>query len=228
MNFYILNVDHETPRYIASIKEAQKTGQIKSGQIHIYGKGSEEYKDEAFVHEENGLSFLARYLSQSSSVDPAYNDQLVPSHEAPHVLAQVILILLESRKSSWKLRDFPKPFNLPYEKDLEDGIRAVSVTNEKCPADCSELCVCPVKDTDISWDIGRQMKDYAQSRSLDFIGFKCSSLVETLCTIPMKEVIGGWLEVKQILKSKDKANLLVATYSNCHGIAALIEAVKNA
>jgi len=114
MNFYILNVDKETPNYIKEIEKARASSLLPPGEIHIYGGSPEEYQEGVFVHEESGISFLARYLSQITDVDKNSKDQLIPSHEAPHILAKVVIILLDLIKRSWELTTFPAEIGLTF------------------------------------------------------------------------------------------------------------------
>lgn len=227
VNFYILNADTQTTKYVNSLISAQKSGELEKGEVHIYGQGSASYGEKAFTHDENGISFLVRYLSQASEADLKHNDQLVPSHEAPHLLAQVVLVLLESKGYKWKLAKFPEVLGLHYENDLEEGICAISVADEVCPADCAEINTCPSKGEDLSWDIGEKIKEYAANNALDFVGFRCTSFMEGLSTISMKDIIQGWFNIKRMLKKDGQARFLVATYSNCHGIVAFVEASKD-
>lgn len=225
MNFYILNVDKDTKNYVEQIKDLYGRGKIKPADIHVYGGGFKS-SDRVYVHDENGISFLARYLAQSSELDLAKEDQLIPSHTAPHILAQVVIALLESEGCHTKFSPMPGKLGTVLEKDIQEGITIYSMTEKECPPGCVEISLCYKATEKVEGDLGDLIGAYADRNKLNFIGFRASRFSENIFTIPMKDIIAGWLKIEKLLEEKKGHKFLVATYSRCHGIAALFTATK--
>lgn len=224
MNFYILNTDESTPVYIRDIELAASDGEIDVGRIHLCSKDKKDYGDSVVVHREGGADFLANYLAGISPSDLDTDDQLIPSHNAPHVLAQAAIRLLEKRGCYPRTVDFSSEVGTPYELDLERGLKAVSFATGECPADCIEPEICPVKNVRLDWDVGETLEEYSgQHEGAGFVGFECAHFVRSVSTIPMKRIIHGWLRIEKAVFLSKGSRFLIATHSKCHGIAALVE-----
>lgn len=209
MNFYILNKDKSTGTYIKSINKAIEAGQIGAGRILL-----------------RDIDFLTSLLETATDPDLKSTDQLIPSHDAPHILAQVIIGLLKRSGYRVEFADFPSGIGTPYEKDLRRGLKAASFITGTCPAGCIEPPICPVRSSEREWDIGKALKGYAERGGMEFIGFECSQFIDKVATIPIKNIVAGWFNIKGIVSAGKGSNLLIATHSKCHGIAANLTVKK--
>lgn len=206
MNFYIINIDNATAEYINDIKDAASKGDIQLGDIRTVS-----------------VEDFADVLEKSSNLRRT-DDQLIPSHSAPHVLAQVIIILLKRMGKTVRQADFPKMTDTPYEKDLERGIRAFSFASVRCPDACSEPTICPNTNGELAWDVGKALEDFARGNlDAEFIGFRCAHFLGSVATIPLKDIIAGWNKIKNISSITGHCRFLVVTHSKCHALAALLE-----
>lgn len=209
MNIYILGKDASTEPYEALLLDAVKNGRADIEKI-------------TYVE----IGFVCQYL-EGVDASTKTEDQIVPSHIASHVLAKIIIEMIQKEGLGWRLIEFPSFMELPYEVDLQEGIRAISYINEDCPEDCVEDGPCPVKGESLKWDIGKALEKYAKENVVAFVGFECSHFVNNVSSVPMKDVVHGWLGIKEMISWGDPFKVIIATHSKCHGIAALIEVGPN-
>lgn len=228
MNFYVLTVDETTKDYIHRIYLAGVAGEIPLDDIYVSSLDEEVKSDNVVFRNEEGVDFLAGILIGATAEDAETDDQLIPSHEAPHVLAHVMMRLLDIEGYKCKLVDLVGRIGTPYEYKLKKGLKVLSFSTDICPLDCLEEGDCPLDGAPITWDVGGRVRAYMESEEPGTLNlnFSCNHYLRQISTIPMKNIIKGWLKLKEVLAEKRGAKFAVTTHSRCHGIVALIEAVE--
>ena len=228
MNFYVLNDDDTTRDYIHKIYLAGVSGKISLENIYLASLDADVKSDNVVLRAEDGIDFMAGIISGSTEEDLNTDDKLIPSHEAPHVLAQVMMRLLETEGYKSKLIAFPEKIGTPYESKLKKGLAAISFADDLCPLECTEEGLCFLNGVEIMWNIKDELATYANdyAEEVELISFRCSHYLNMVSIIEMKEIISGWLKINSIISKKENAKFLIATHSRCHGIAAFIEVKK--
>lgn len=220
MDFYILKRDESTNSYIDQLNTAAKKGLIKMATIHVYGEMDAGRFGNVETFPSDGVGFLVDHLWNNKGEHT--EDQLIPSHSAPHVLAKVMIELLQREGLSPELVAFQKVIGAKHEMELELGLKVVSYAVERCPLECRERDVCLLNREKITWNIGQDLKKYAEDNAMGFVGFFCANFAENVATIPMQDIVDGWASLKEMISSEGSHRVMIATHSRCHGIVALI------
>jgi len=208
MNFYIADSDDSTETYINNLTSAGEAGEIEVDEIEVW---------------DDGVLSLADWLL-GRPADYVTDDQLIPSHSAPHLLARLFTEIFTRKVWEWKMIPFPSEIGTPYEIDLQEGLKAVSFTTEECVDNCIEPDTCPTHGKKLDWDIGQTLRDYVGGHeNISLFHFECTHFAHEVATIPMQQILDAWRDMQKILSHEKKRTLLIATHSKCHGIAALIE-----
>lgn len=222
MNFYILNFDDTTLDYVSRLNEAASRGEVQLEKIFVCNKAPVKPCKNMEIINQGGAEFLTGFLNSKKS--PGFKkDQIVPSHDAPHVLAQVFKSLMENCGYECVLTDLPGKVGTPFDADLKAGLKAVSYSVGKCPLSCREEGICELSGEKRVWDIGKMVDEYAKKSRFEAALFPCLHLTGGVSTVPMKIIAEEWKKVKKILKKNpEKTKILIATHSRCHGIIALL------
>lgn len=171
--------------------------------------------------------FLGSYLGGAAPERARRGrDLLVPSPLAPHLFAD----WLASRWEERPVDSIPFPISpeLPYQKELLDGGRAISHADWLCPIHCIEPRLCPAT---------RQLRDWELARSLLSLARRLRQIESAPCVGPLLAqcvhwregvgvmVLGDWLvaaERAQRALGGGAGTVLAATTSSCHGVAHLL------
>ena len=155
---------------------------------------------------------------------------LIPDHSAPHVLFRVFLDLVQDDKRLQKREVRVMPFpteqdsfpKTPFLKTLDSGICAVSYAQWTCPLECEEPSTCPAIEKERTWNFNDAFSHYTRDHHtnplLSSHLFSCLQLVCGVAFIPIDHIIHEWDRLTHKLESQQKVELLVATFSKCHGI----------
>ncbi|MBI2339994.1 MAG: hypothetical protein HYU99_06495 [Deltaproteobacteria bacterium] len=135
--------------------------------------------------------------------------------------------------------DFPQT---PFLKTFDSGICAVSYAEWTCPLSCEEPGICPAISRKRDWNFNETFSHYMRDHHMntkpdssplagacppDFWRgpaalsthlFSCLQLAHAVAFIPMDHIFHEWDRLAHRLESQQKVELLVATFSKCHGI----------
>ncbi len=210
MNFYIADRDDSTDTYIENLTKAGEAGEIEVDEIEVW---------------DDGVLSLADWLL-GRPAGYTTDDQLIPSHAAPHLLARLFVEIFDRKGWGWQMIPFPEEIGTPYEIDLQEGLKAISFTTEQCVDNCIEPEVCPLTKGDLDWDVGGWLEGYIEGKgNVSLFRFECTHFAREVATIPMQQVLNAWQNMEAMLTEEKERVFLIATHSKCHGITALIEVV---
>ncbi len=146
---------------------------------------------------------------------------LVPDHTAPHVLLQTFVQLLKAQTGKQvTLVPFDENLNLPFQKNLDSGISALSFATWICPLECEEPDHCPGCEQQRTWDFSDtlgQFKIQNQSAGHSVHLFGCTQMAYGVCEISLKTIAEEWAFLRQKINDIPH-RFTVATFSKCHGI----------
>ncbi|MBI4412500.1 MAG: hypothetical protein HY541_08455 [Deltaproteobacteria bacterium] len=228
--------------YIGEIIRAKKEGLIDYPELFFIDPHSDvlavtKFKNEALHIENTYTGFLEELIVKRSATGEEAG-LLIPDHSAPHVLFRVFLDLIQNDKRFGerttrivsfpaKGDDFPKT---PFLKTLDSGICAVSYAQWVCPLECQEPNICPAINQERSWNFNETFshytRDHIESVTNHLAGgpaasthlFSCIQLVHGVAFIPIDHLFHEWDRLVHKLESQLKVELLVSTFSKCHGI----------
>lgn len=151
---------------------------------------------------------------------------IIPDHTAPHVLFQLFIELIENCRAGYGTRVLPFHYDLalPYQRQLDSGIAALSFATWTCPLECEEPTVCPAIRDERAWDFNRDLPmKLAGLPALEHTSrhlFYCEQAVHGVCHLPLSRIIQEWNALRTALATETDPThcFLVATFSKCHGI----------
>lgn len=162
--------------------------------------------------------------------DAVVRDAVVPSPLMPHL---VFRALLKRARARWPDRAVERArvhgdLEVPWQRDGDDGTRYVSVATWMCPINCIEPARCPHTRAERDWSMPVTLQRAGPALALDAVA---------VVPVTHRAYGVGMFDVRDVLDAdariagaggRDRARILVATASHCHGAAGLLEVTESA
>jgi hypothetical protein len=150
-------------------------------------------------------------------------DQLVPYHWAPHLLAGWLERQM-SRRGARIGAGPPIPARgVPYERATRDGGLALSYATWICPPACIEPALCPHTRAAKDWSLAARLSRREPGDPFEeAIVLPSLHFVFGVATIPVAAIHAARDRMLAGL-ARGKRRYLIATASHCHGLAASLE-----
>lgn len=163
-------------------------------------------------------AWLDTHLDEQGS-----DDQLVPYHWAPHLLAGWLEGQLRRRRAQVCGGSAIPPRGVPYERVTRDGGLALSYATWTCPPTCIEPALCPHTRGPKDWSLASRLAlREAGDPFEEAIVFPSLHLVSGVATIPVAAIHAARDRMLAGL-AQGSRRYLVATASHCHGLACSLE-----
>jgi hypothetical protein len=147
------------------------------------------------------------------------DDQLVPYHWAPHLLAGWLETRLLRRGAQVDAGPPIPPRGIPYERATRDGGQALSYATWTCPPACIEPALCPHTRGPRDWSLAARLAQVAAADPFEeAIALPSLHLVFGVAAIPVG-VIHAARDRMLAGLALGPRRYLVATASHCHGLA---------
>jgi hypothetical protein len=147
---------------------------------------------------------------------------LVPYHWAPHLLVDWLAGQVRRAGGVAERGGEIPARGVPFERETQDGDRALSYATWVCPPTCIEPARCPHTRGPKDWSLAG---DLAAGRPEDpfddRIVFRCLHLLYGVGTVPVRDVLAA--RDRAVLGlGRGRRRYLVATASHCHALAAAL------
>jgi hypothetical protein len=149
----------------------------------------------------------------------------VPTPLGPHILYHWVKRGLEDETGHTFT---PLPFTgalpvLPYAQTTPTGTLVLSHAPGLCPVHCIEPKTCPLTEDLRDWEmkdtVRRLIEAGRKQHGIEDVAvFVCQHHAHGVGTIPLRQIYAEWERLRELVQSRPRARLAVATVSSCHGI----------
>lgn len=166
-------------------------------------------------------SFLQGYL-----VETHRDSSIVPAPFSPHLFYNWLASALTAAFGDGSVMQEPAatPLDLPFERLLPNGQRALSFASWVCPATCIEPAVCPATKGPRDWSLAAAVERFARDPSSGLSGsavFTSYHLAYGVTAVAVSALLGAKERLTAPLASS-RRRLAIATVSHCHGLMGIL------
>lgn len=201
-NIHVLGTHALSQSYRKKLLEGRDLGLVTANQIECV---------------ENPCDFIwDHYRSKKSP-----HDIFIPDHTAKHVMLEVMMLAAREQGAQNStlgnviLSPIVSDVSTPFIYKSDGGaIWAMSFATWSCPPTCTEPAICPFIESKRHWE----MKEIMKSLGAHFV-FSCELVYCEIAGIQLGFVHQQLSRLENLLLQSRPLEVVVATHSNCHGIA---------